>query len=439
MIVNSKLELNLDELTPREWRKLFSKMRFRVKDDIFEPWMVYPHKHKAILPRGAWSYLPDHVVYSDKRVMPPQREFDFTAELDTEGYDGQLEALTAMLNQEQGLVIAQPGFGKTQVVIALASVVETPTLVIVHTKDILKQWIDRIEALTDAKVGVIQGSKYDIGEITVTTVQTFRKLIRQDDSLKTAFGCVVLDEAHHAPASTFDEVLNEMPAKLRFGVTATDTRADGKHPYMKLVFGPVIYRHKFVSKVPVEVVPVKSHNFYYGYRGTWDYRNLLDHLIDDPARNIEIASQVDKAIADGHIALILSREIRHLENIRGYLRAESEMLTGQRTQADRDEILERFRAGLIPVLLATQLADEALDVPILSCIALTFPGKHDGRIIQQVGRALREHPLKSNALILDIVDDRVGVLRRQWMARKQAYKQMRIPVRKLRRRRKAHA
>jgi superfamily II DNA or RNA helicase len=63
-------------------------------------------------------------------------------------------------------------------------------------------------------------------------------------------------------------------------------------------------------------------------------------------------------------------------------------------------------------------------------VVLTFPGKHDGRIVQQVGRALREHDLKTEAIIYDIVDDRIGPLRRQWMERKRAYKKMKIKVRK---------
>jgi superfamily II DNA or RNA helicase len=76
------------------------------------------------------------------------------------------------------------------------------------------------------------------------------------------------------------------------------------------------------------------------------------------------------------------------------------------------------------------LADEALDVPILSRVVLTFPGKHDGRIVQQVGRALREFPDKDDSLIIDVVDDKVRVLGRQAKARESAYRSMRIPIRK---------
>jgi superfamily II DNA or RNA helicase len=75
--------------------------------------------------------------------------------------------------------------------------------------------------------------------------------------MRARFGAVILDEAHHAPASTFEEILNVMPATYRFGFTATDKRADGREPYMRTV-GPVIYRSKFSSKIPVKVIAVKS-------------------------------------------------------------------------------------------------------------------------------------------------------------------------------------
>jgi superfamily II DNA or RNA helicase len=349
-----------------------------------------------------------------------------------------------MLEHEQGIVVAQPGWGKTNVALAFAAVVKTPTLVLVHTEDIMQQWIDRAaEVIPDAKIGVIRGKESRIGDVTISTVQTFRRRLRARPELGTCFGAVILDEAHHAPANTFDEILNALSAKYRFGFTATDKRADGRHPYMTTVLGPVIYRSKFQSKVPVKVVPLKS-GFKYRYRGSWDWRNLLNALKADEKRNNKIAKKAVKCIKQGHSVLILSREIDHLQAIYEHMQLEFDFDEGwYQTCAilaaklmgkeERRETLDKFRAGEIKCVLATQLADEALDVPILSRVFLTFPGKHDGRIIQQVGRALREHPEKSDAVIYDVVDDLIGVLRRQWMMRKQAYKSMRIPIAKVRR------
>ena len=90
--------------------------------------------------------------------------------------------------------------------------------------------------------------------------------------------------------------------------------------------------------------------------------------------------------------LVLSREISHLQAIQAAMDYEAPILAAALlNKKQRNEILAKFRSGEIKCILATSLADEALDVPILSRIFLTFPGKHDGRIIQQVGRALRRH------------------------------------------------
>lgn len=436
MIVSDVLTISTDELSDRQWRKLFSRLSY-VGDDgyLYEPWQVLPKRKVVRVPRGAWALVPDSITYHDHRVAPTGRTMAFTATLDGPGFSGQRDAVKAMLEHEQGIVVAQPGWGKTNVALAFAAEVKTNTLVLVHTEDILQQWLDRIEAtMPDCKAGVIRGRKIDPGDVTVATVQTFRRLLRKNSVWASRFGAVILDEAHHAPAATFDEIMNSMKAKYRFGFTATDKRADGRHPYMTTVLGPVIYRSRFKSKVPVKVIPVKSHNFNYRWRGSWDWRNLLNALKADEKRNEVIARLADRCVERGHSTLILSREIDHLQNIQAMMKSDSYILAAKLLGKDeRRELLEKFRSGEIKCVLATQLADEALDVPILSRVFLTFPGKHDGRIIQQVGRALREHPEKENAVIYDVVDDRVGVLRNQWMQRKRAYRSMKISVKKRRR------
>ena len=96
---------------------------------------------------------------------------------------------------------------------------------------------------------------------------------------------------------------------------------------------------------------------------------------------------------------------------------------------ERNRILTAFRTGEIRCVLATQLADEALDVPRLNRVLLTHPGKAEGRLIQQIGRALRKDPNKDDAIVYDFVDWRVSVLRRQWDKRKRIYQRDKIKVR----------
>jgi superfamily II DNA or RNA helicase len=198
------------------------------------------------------------------------------------------------------------------------------------------------------------------------------------------------------------------------------------HPTMKFIIGPIIHKMKFISTVPLEVEPVMT-GFRSIYRGPFDWMPLLEKLTNDEERNRKVAEIVDKEIDGGNSVLVLSRRIEHLGNIASAMRGSSEILTGKRSKRDRIEILERFRSGELRCLLATQLADEALDVPRLNRVVLTFPGKHEGRIIQQIGRALRAHPGKTNAKIYDCVDN-VGVLRRQWTQRKRTYHQNKISI-----------
>lgn len=439
MIVSNVLRLHTTELSEREWQRLFKKLRYRVENEIYEPWKIIPSKSQVVIPRGAWNHLPDRVTYEDRRVFPEIGMFDFHAELDAKLPDGrtfenQREAVKSILQQQQGIVVRPPGTGKTNIILATCAVIGTTSLILVHTEDILQQWIERVrDTVPDADLGVIRGSEFNIGDITVATIQTFRRRLQEQPKLAYRFGFVCLDEAHHAAASTFEQVLNEMHARYRIGVTATERRADGRHPYLQTVLGPIIHREKFRSKVPVKVHPIKEHKFKYRMRGSWDYnKGLLPALVRNEERNAIIAKKAKWAMERGHSVLVLSRRIEHLQNIGALMQGESvEILAGELcTKDQRKEILSRFKAGQLKCVLATQLADEALDVPMLSCVILTYPGKHDGRIIQQVGRALREHPGKDKAIIFDVVDDLVPVLRRQWTQRKVAYRKMGISIKK---------
>jgi superfamily II DNA or RNA helicase len=447
VIVTSYLTLDSDELARREWQKLFQRMRYVDGDQqIHEPWTMLT-SGRVRLPRGVWNLLPEHVEYSDRRVCPEFPELKYAGELDTTLEDGrtferQKDAVKSMLLNEQGLVIRSPGTGKSQIILAFSAVCKTNVLILVHTEDILQQWIEYAGlALPDTEIGVIRGKQENVQQVTIATVQTFgRKLESNPAKWRGKFGAVILDEAHHASAKTFERILNRMHARYRFGVTATLSRADKKHPYMLQVIGPVIHRLAFKSDVPIKVVPLKS-GFRYRYRGRWDWGNLVRALIRDEKRNTMIANRADKEIEKGETCLILSRRIEHLQNIAvrmesfstlgAILATEYEDEKGVKikvTKEMRKEILRQFRAGEIRCLLATQLADEALDVPRLSRVFLVHPGKAEGRIIQQIGRALRTHVEKRDAIIFDCADDLVRPLRRQWMERKQTYKKLKISV-----------
>jgi superfamily II DNA or RNA helicase len=437
MLVDSKLTLRTEELSRQEWRDLFRRLTFfNDAGDEYAAYTVFLRSGKVELPRGAWNLLPDHVVYDDKRTMPPARPGRFKLTLDdpTREERNQQAALAAMLEQEQGFVVRPPGTGKTQIALAFACAVETPVLVLVHTDDILRQWVKYTRKATNLKVGVIQGELEDCERLSVATVQTLTRLSPgRLRAILRRFGAVLVDEGHHAAAESWYVILSQSTARYRLALTATEKRADGMEPLMKFLIGPTIHREAFASQVPLTVVPVKTH-WKEPYYGPFDWSRLLRALSDSQPRNRLIADTAVRQVSKGHSTLILSRQIKHLENIQREIngRCRNEILTGRRSKKDRERILSDFRRGSLRCVLATQLADEALDVPRLSRVLLTFPGKHSGRIIQQIGRAIRSFPDKDNALIFDFVDDRISPLRRQWGERKQTYHALKIPIKKRR-------
>jgi superfamily II DNA or RNA helicase len=447
MRVRNFLDIGLDELSKREWRKLYRTLEFTNSDGAeVTCWRNLVSKDAVRFPRGVWNLLPDHIEYDDKRVCPPMPELDFKVALDSEHngkkFTGQREALKSMLEEEQGLVVRSPGTGKTQIALAFVAKAKTRTLVLVHTEDILRQWQEYArKAIPEATIGIVRGREESIGHLTIATVQTLSRR-NYDQAWYAQFGAVILDEAHHAAARTFEVVLNQCPARYRFGLSATPTRSDGMQPLMQYTIGPIIHRQKFRApeSLDVKVVPIRT-NFYYGYRGSWDWSTLLDHLEVDEDRNKRIARAVDAEVRKGNSCLVLSRRITHLRLIAEametfdeygrFLVGAVEDREGVRTRLSpeqRDDTVRRFRSGEIRVVLATQLADEALDIPILSRIFLTFPGKHAGRLIQQVGRALREFPNKDNAVIYDVIDPQVRPLSRQWSERRRFYRMSKIPI-----------
>lgn len=434
MIVTSQLTVGFHELTPRQWETLTRELMFELDGDVIVCYRRLMTKRVYKLPRGAWNLLPDTITYKDRRSCPPMPKLNFTVTLDDVEKDprfaGQKDAVASMYEHEQGLVIRPPGTGKTAIALAFAAGCQTRTLVLVHTEDILQQWVRAAqEAIPGLEVGVIRGQECRIGQITIATVQTlFQKYVpnKPKDWWKQ-FGCVIADEAHHVSAPTWETVINHCPARYRFGFTASPTRADGMHPTMQFIIGPIIHRQKFTSTVKLEVEPVKT-GFRAFYRGPFDWMPMLNKLVQDEDRNRKVAEIVNEEVGKGNSVLVLSRRIEHLGSIAGGIKEPCEILTGKRSRSDRVRILADFKEGRIRCLLATQLADEALDVPRLNRVVLTFPGKHEGRLIQQIGRALRAHTEKTDAKIYDLVDSKVGVLNRQWNQRRRTYRQNGISI-----------
>jgi superfamily II DNA or RNA helicase len=208
------------------------------------------YQGRAYFPRACLGDVRDALEAAGLAVQvewagPECPEIDRDVSLKIELRDYQREAVEAVThNFAGGVVVLPPGSGKTILGAGVVSRLETPALVIVHTKDLLEQWIGAFDKALGIKAGRIGGGrKARIEPITVAMIQT---LVRWDHTklrdLGDRFGVVIVDEAHHCPASTFQRVLRAIRSYFRIGLTATPERDDGRTPLLYWTMGQIAYR-----------------------------------------------------------------------------------------------------------------------------------------------------------------------------------------------------
>lgn len=348
--------------------------------------------------------------------------------------DHQKRAAIATLRWRSGVVVAPCGAGKTQVGVALhaASKTDLPTLVIVHTRDLALQWAERVERLLGIKalkpVGAAAFGKVADGAqvlakqegqgcVVVTTVQTLTAVA---DLHRYPFGLVILDEAHHAPASTFQGVLGRIQCEAVYGLTATPERSDGWTPAMYAWLGPKRYevQARDLQAIGLTLAPrivlVKTGC----YATTGDFTEACTQLAASDERNAIIAELVE---THGEFPqLVLTSRIEHAEELAKVI-PNSIVVTGRSKL--REKAFDDIRGKVVNVLIATQLADEGLDLPGLVAVHLTMPSRAEGRVVQRVGRVMRAAPGKGRPTVYDYVDD-MGLFESQARARMRAYREL---------------
>ncbi len=382
----------------------------------------------GLLRRRAANAGLDLSFDDQRQVLSP---IELHAKIDLRPY--QAEAVRAMARGVQGTVVMPPGAGKTATGTAAIAKIGQPALIVVHTHDLVEQWRRSIDRFLGVEAGVISDGERCIAPTTVATVQTLVRMRRPElDELSTHFGCVIVDEAHHAPASTFRVVLSTLAARYRFGLTATPEREDGLSPLLDLTMGGRLFEIGYPELVAggylqaPEVRPVYS-SFDFDYGGPEDLHACMDALVRDPQRNALVSDLAAHEAKGGHTVLVLSGRVAHCRLLARMIQergVSAEVLVGAVKKTERKEILERFRGGELPVVVASTLADEGLDVPRMDRVILAFPSRAKGRTAQRLGRLMRPHPGKDGAVLFDVVDPAVAPLLRQFRERNRLYRHL---------------
>jgi len=361
-----------------------------------------------------------------RRVLSPIN-FKFTGKL----REYQEMAVSEMIRHTHGTLSAPTGSGKTIMALAIIARQKQPTLIIVHTRELLNQWIGAIErflGIPGEDVGILGGGKIKPGKtISVGLVQTLKN---KWPAIMEQVGHVIVDECHKCPARTFTDVITKFDAKIFTGLSATPWRRDKLTASIYFHLGE--QRHQVPQErlfeegnlIKPRVIPRETPFETLTDPGRY-YSLMMKELSQDLERNRLICRDVSMDKNTG-IKLILSDRREHCHELAKILEKDfglpSIVLTGSTPTREREEIISSLRETPSGTLISTiALLSEGFDLPQLSTLFLTTPIRFSGRLMQCLGRVLRPSPGKEKATVYDYVDTQVGILSNAATARERVY------------------
>ncbi|MEA1926932.1 MAG: DEAD/DEAH box helicase family protein, partial [Candidatus Auribacterota bacterium] len=458
MRLGAQLEINIDRL-PSKLISAFKRTAtfanpefFRQQRMRFSTWNTPRYifcgelrSNHLVLPRGSLNdclklskAAGAEVNLADTRMVLPKIKMKFRGRLSRE----QKRAAEELIKHENGVLVAPPGIGKTVIACSLIGKRKARTLILVHRKQLLDQWINRLtEFLTvkPEKIGVLSGNTRKMtGVIDIVMLQTLTRMKNAEDSLSN-YEQVIIDECQHIPPFSFESVIKIIPARYFLGLTATPYRKDGHQPIIFMQCGPIRHEMMDVTGVRLEkrvIVRETSFSMPSETGPQPQIHEVWEKMSSDPIRLNLIACDVIQILQSGRFPLILSERKNHLrllsESIREKLNDFSTrefLLTGDMGKKARKksfaEIQKILETNVKPYILATgSLIGEGFDLPQLDTLVLGMPIAFKGRVVQYAGRLHRKAAGKSNVLIYDYLDKASGLTISMFRKRVSAYKKM---------------
>ncbi|HUE85808.1 MAG TPA: DEAD/DEAH box helicase family protein [Vicinamibacterales bacterium] len=400
------------------------------------------HPHHIGLPRGclddvrqALADLGVRTSVRDERHTGRPLELSFHGELRPE----QRVAADAMLAHETGVLAATTAFGKTVIAAWLIAERGVSTLVLVHRRQLLDQWVDRLATFlgvpTKSIGRIVGGRRRPTGLLDVALIQSLARKGVVDDCVGD-YGHLIVDECHHLSATSFEQVARQAKARFVAGLSATVARKDGHHPIIFMQCGPV--RHRVSARAQAAARPfehfvlVQSTAFLPSRSPEADkrvqFQAVYQDLIDDELRTRRICDDVVECVSSGRSPLVLTERNDHLDRLEQGLATSVRHLVVLRAgmrKKQRQAVVDRLAA--IPredarVLLATgKYVGEGFDDPRLDALFLTLPVSWRGTIAQYAGRLHRLYDGKREVRVYDYADLNVPMLARMFDRRCRGY------------------
>jgi len=391
------------------------------------------------LPRGCLEEVirifKDHGVkieIQDERTTGQHIDVSFHAELRPE----QQDASTQMLAHDQGVLSAPTAFGKTVVGAYMIEKRAVNALILVHRRQLMDQWRERLAAFLDlpsGSIGQFGGGKNNrTGVIDVAVIQSLQRKGNVEDFVAD-YGHVIVDECHHLSAFTFERILRQVKAKYVLGMTATLIRKDGHHPIINMQCGPVRFhlsakKAAEASHVEHKVIPRLTGFAWNRTEHEMTIHDIYAALVTDQSRNELIIRDLQRVLGMGRSPLVLTSRTEHLDYLAGCLNELCPhifVLKGGMGAKQRKKLAESLAAVSLKeprVILATgSYLGEGFDDARLDTLLLAMPISWRGTLQQYVGRLHRLHVNKKEVRVYDYADVQVAMLARMYKKRLSGY------------------
>ena len=314
------------------------------------------------------------------------------------------------MQTNRALLVMPTGSGKTVVfseICRLACEKSRKVLILVHRRELVTQASDKL-----TKAGVEHGiiaAGFDPSDhpVQVASVQT---LIRRLNSADFTPDLIIIDEAHHAVAGSWDKIIAHFTDAKIIGVTATPSRLDGRglgSHFSTLVSGPSVEQLTklgFLSQHRVFAPPVIADLSNVKTRAGDYAKDDLSNAMDRPTITGDAISHY-RRLADGLPAIAFCCSIAHATSVCASFNAagyRAKLVTGNMPMEERDEAISGLADGRTQILCSVDVVSEGTDVPAVSAAILLRPTQSEALYLQQVGRILRPQPGKI-AIVLDHV------------------------------------
>ena len=306
------------------------------------------------------------------------------------------KVLEHLLKNYSGVCSLYTGWGKTFLALWLASKLNCKTLIVVHTRSLLDQWVVKIKEFTGIDAGIIQQDRVIVDSPICVGIIHSLCIRNYPPEVTQGFGFVVFDEVHHTPSEMFSGVFYKMFIKYSLGLSATLKRADGLSKVVNWFLGDTVVDVKQTTGKPdiefCQFYPSVPFEEEVMINGKPNRMAMIVNMCNSEERNKFILDIINN---NKHRVILVLTQIR---NHAIYLHSKLEDAGLYMGKMSLEELNESNTKNVI--IGTYNMASEGYDNPRLDTLILATP-KSD--VEQAVGRILRKQN-KNPPLVIDIQD-----------------------------------